>query len=100
MFHVRWTNSAPERWVFESDWAIDDTQMEKNAAEWDAGEMGCGELILELKLRLTPLPPGAIFTLIARDPGVPEDLPAWCRMTGHSLLRSAPPEFLIKRKPS
>lgn len=67
--------------------------------EWDAGGMGCGELILELKLRLTPLPPGAVFKLIASDPGVPEDLPAWCRMTGHRLLRSAPPEYLIERKP-
>ena len=60
--------------------------------------MGCGELILELRMRLTQLPPGAAFTLIARDPGVPEDLPAWCRMTGHRLIRAAPPEFLIERK--
>ena len=68
--------------------------------EWDAGPMGCGELILELKLRLTPLPSGAHFKLIATDPGVPEDLPAWCRMTGHRLVQSAPPEFLIERRPS
>lgn len=67
--------------------------------EWDAGATGCGELILELKLRLTPLPSGAVFKLIASDPGVPEDLPAWCRMTGHRLLRSSPPEYLIERKP-
>jgi tRNA 2-thiouridine synthesizing protein A len=61
--------------------------------------MSCGELILELKLRLARLPPGANFTLIARDPGVPEDLPAWCRMTGHRLLEAAPPRFVIERKP-
>ena len=71
---------------------------EQIADEWDAGEMGCGELILELKLRLTPLPPGSLFKLIARDPGVPEDLPAWSRMTGHRLVQASPPEYLIERK--
>jgi tRNA 2-thiouridine synthesizing protein A len=67
-------------------------------SEWDAGMMGCGELILELRLRLDRLPPGASLTLIARDPGVPEDLPAWCRMTGHHLREAAPPHFVIERK--
>jgi len=60
--------------------------------------MGCGELVLELKLRLDRMQPGAALRLIAHDPGVPEDLPAWCRMTGHKLLRAAPPEFLIERR--
>jgi tRNA 2-thiouridine synthesizing protein A len=68
--------------------------------EFDAGTMGCGELILELRLRLARLPSGAKFRLVATDPGVPEDLPAWCRMTGHRLLNAAPPHFLIERKHS
>lgn len=68
------------------------------SSEWDAGAMGCGELILELRLRLSALPPGSTFKLIARDPGVPEDLPAWCRMTGHRLVEATPPEYLIERK--
>jgi tRNA 2-thiouridine synthesizing protein A len=67
-------------------------------SEWDAGMMGCGELILELRSRLGCLPPGTLFTLIAHDPGVPEDLPAWCRMTGHHLREAAPPRFVIQRK--
>lgn len=70
----------------------------QSQSEWDAGMMGCGELILELRQRLNRLPPGAALTLIARDPGVPEDLPAWCRMTGHRLVRAAPPEFTIERR--
>jgi tRNA 2-thiouridine synthesizing protein A len=72
--------------------------MSESTFEWNAGEMGCGELILELKLRLAPLPPGTQFKLIARDPGVPEDLPAWCGMTGHRLLSASPPEFVIERR--
>jgi tRNA 2-thiouridine synthesizing protein A len=71
---------------------------DQSHSKWDAGMMGCGELILELKLRLGRLPPGAKIMLIARDLGVPEDLPAWCRMTGHHLLRAEPPEFVIERR--
>jgi tRNA 2-thiouridine synthesizing protein A len=70
----------------------------QSQSEWDAGMMGCGELILELRMRLNRLPAGATLTLIARDSGVPEDLPAWCRMTGHRLVRAVPPEFIIERK--
>jgi tRNA 2-thiouridine synthesizing protein A len=66
--------------------------------EWDAGDLGCGELVLELRLRLQALSPGDIFKLCARDPGAPEDLPAWCRLTGHQLVRAEPPAYWIKRK--
>lgn len=56
-------------------------------AEWDAGEMGCGELVLDLRNRLHAMP-GKVLKLTARDPGAPEDIPAYCRMTGHLLLRA------------
>jgi tRNA 2-thiouridine synthesizing protein A len=71
---------------------------DQSNSQWDAGMMGCGELVLELRQRLGRLPPGALFTLIANDPGVPEDLPAWCRMTGHQLREAAPPRYVIQRK--
>jgi len=69
-------------------------------AEWDAGDMGCGELVLELRSRLDTLKPGQIMKLIARDPGAPTDVPAWCRMTGHPLIGGQPPVYLIQRKES
>ena len=69
-------------------------------SEWDAGGIGCGELILELRQRLGRIPAGAVLKLTASDPGVPEDLPSWCRMTGHRLIEAAPPTFLIERKSS
>ncbi|HWB13742.1 MAG TPA: sulfurtransferase TusA family protein [Pirellulales bacterium] len=71
---------------------------DQSESNWDAGLMGCGELVLELRNRLNRLAPGAAFRLIAHDPGVPEDLPAWCRMTGHRLIRAEPPEFVIERR--
>jgi len=67
---------------------------------WDAGDLGCGELVLELKMRLDRMPPGRVIKLIALDPGAPADVPAWCRMTGHRLLHDEHPEYLIERKPS
>ena len=68
------------------------------SATWDAGDMGCGDLVLELRMRLQNLPPGEVLQLRAQDPGAPEDLPAWCRLTGHTLLRAAAPYYWIKRK--
>jgi tRNA 2-thiouridine synthesizing protein A len=41
--------------------------------------------VLELRRRVRAAP-GLVFKLIARDPGAPADLPAWCGMTGHQLL--------------
>ena len=67
-------------------------------AEWNAGDLGCGELVLELRGRLQALGPGRVLRLIARDPGAPADIPAWCRMTGHVLVSEQPPVYLIRRK--
>jgi tRNA 2-thiouridine synthesizing protein A len=66
--------------------------------EWDAGDIGCGQLVLELSRRLRVLEAGQVLRLIARDPGAPEDLPAWCRLTGHTLLKSGHPEYWIQKK--
>ena len=68
------------------------------AAQWDAGELGCGELVLELRFRLSTLRPGDLFRLIALDPGASADIPAWCRMTGHTLVGIEHPVYLIQRK--
>lgn len=66
--------------------------------EWDAGDLGCGDLVLELRARMEPLAPGRILKLTARDPGAPADIPAWCRMTGHALVSEQHPIYLIRRK--
>lgn len=59
-------------------------------AVWDAGDLGCGDLILELRLRMRRLDSGQVLRLTARDPGAPADIPAWCRMTGNPLLQTDP----------
>jgi tRNA 2-thiouridine synthesizing protein A len=53
--------------------------------EWNAGALSCGDLVLELRQRVRAAP-GQVIKVIALDPAAPADLPAWCRMTGHTLL--------------
>ncbi len=61
--------------------------------------MGCGELVILLRFKLKDMP-GKVLRLIARDPGAPADIPAYCRMTGHTLLREdlASHSFWIQAK--
>ena len=66
--------------------------------EWDAGDLGCGELVLELRMRMGAMRGGQLLRLISRDPGAPQDMPAWCRMTGHTLVSQQHPVYLVKRK--
>ena len=67
-------------------------------AEWDAGDMACGDLVLELRQRMRTLGPGRVLRVTAYDPGAPQDLPAWCGMTGHPLLVARHPEYFIERR--
>jgi tRNA 2-thiouridine synthesizing protein A len=57
--------------------------------EWNAGELSCGDLVLELRQRMRGAP-GKVIKVIALDAGAPSDLPAWCRMTGNPLLAHDP----------
>jgi tRNA 2-thiouridine synthesizing protein A len=67
--------------------------------DWDAGDLACGELVLELRMRMRQLASGQVLRLTARDSGAPADIPAWCRMTGHTLLHTDPAAqtYLIQR---
>ena len=69
-----------------------------DVAEYDAGQTGCGQLLMNLRITLKDMPPGAVLKVKAYDSGVREDLPAWCRLTGHRLLEAAHPNYLIERR--
>ena len=68
------------------------------AAEWDAGDLGCGELVIELRARMAALAPGQVLRLVALDLGASADVPAWCRLTDHELVLARHPVYLIRRK--
>jgi tRNA 2-thiouridine synthesizing protein A len=65
---------------------------------FDAGDMGCGDLVLELRFRLKAMRPGSVLDILAKDPGAPQDLPAWCGLTGHHLMSADHPRYRIRRK--
>jgi tRNA 2-thiouridine synthesizing protein A len=54
--------------------------------DWDAGDLGCGELVIELRFKLKAMRPGEVIRVHATDTGAVHDLPAWCRMTRDTLL--------------
>jgi tRNA 2-thiouridine synthesizing protein A len=60
--------------------------------------MGCGRLVFQLSRRVSEMSPGETLEVVARDPGARTDLPAWCRMTGHTLVSSDHPTYVIQRK--
>ena len=61
--------------------------------------MGCGEVIILLRMRMQKLEEGEVLKLTAYDPGAPVDLPAWCRMTGRRMVRADHPFYWIEEKP-
>jgi tRNA 2-thiouridine synthesizing protein A len=67
--------------------------------EWNAGDLACGDLVLELRRRVRAAP-GQVVRVIALDPGAPADIPAWCAMTGHALVAHDAPAhaFFIRAK--
>lgn len=63
--------------------------------QWDAGDLGCGELVIELRFRLKAMPPGQVIRVHATDTGAVQDLPAWCRMTRDTLVHHDPDSKLF-----
>ena len=66
----------------------------------DVGETLCGDLALMLRVELRKLEAGQIVKVIARDPAAPQDLPAWCELTGNPMLHAEHPAYWIQRKES
>ncbi len=66
---------------------------------WDLGDDGCGELALALRRKVGELPPGTVLVVRATDPGAEHDIPAWCRLAGHTLIDASPPTYRLQTKP-
>jgi TusA-related sulfurtransferase len=64
---------------------------------YDAGSKGCAEGPLDEIARLMRgLGAGQSLEIHATDPGVAKDLPAWCRLSGHSLEKQVEDHYLIR----
>jgi len=64
---------------------------------WNAGDSGCGALIMGLRYQIGQVENGQLLHVIAWSAGAPADLPAWCRMTGHSLVEADHPDYVIRK---
>jgi TusA-related sulfurtransferase len=59
----------------------------------DGGDLDCGSgLLLIIREAMAPLPPGGLLEVRSREISVKEDLPAWCRLVGHTLVAMQPGE--------
>ncbi|MFZ5801413.1 MAG: sulfurtransferase TusA family protein [Candidatus Omnitrophota bacterium] len=63
--------------------------MKKVASSIDAVGLFCPLPVVKLKLELEKIELNGILELLADDPGVLDDLPAWCKETGNRLLSIA-----------
>ncbi len=54
----------------------------------DARGLLCPLPVIRLQDAAKHLPPGTKVELIGTDPGILQDVPAWCRINGHSILKS------------
>ena len=52
----------------------------------DLAELGCGDLAIALMKAMGTIASGETIEITARDRGAVNDIPAWCRMTGHQLI--------------
>ena len=65
----------------------------------DGGDLDCGSgLLLIIRNAMAPLPGGGVLEVKSREISVKEDLPAWCRMVGHTLLLAAGESYYIRKK--
>lgn len=53
----------------------------------DARGLLCPMPVIRLQNFIQDLPTGSEVELLATDPGVNYDVPAWCRVHGHEVLR-------------
>lgn len=71
------------------------------AATLDTVGLRCPLPILKARKALQGLAPGAVLEVLASDPGAADDFVAFCRTTGHRLVRqsaaSGVHRFLIQK---
>jgi tRNA 2-thiouridine synthesizing protein A len=68
-------------------------------AFFDAGSHSCCDGPLDkIAATLRKMDSGQTLGVRATDPSVAVDLPAWCRMVGHTLVEQRDDRYVIRRK--
>jgi len=58
----------------------------KADATLDCYGLLCPVPIIQTAKKMKELAAGQVLEIVATDPGIQEDMPAWCRTTGHEFL--------------
>lgn len=56
--------------------------------ELDARRLLCPMPVIRTQNRVEELAPGDTLEVTCTDPGVVNDIPAWCRINGHKVLQT------------
>ncbi|MCW8827881.1 MAG: sulfurtransferase TusA family protein [Gammaproteobacteria bacterium] len=56
--------------------------------ELDARRLFCPMPVIRTQDRVAQLQPGDLLEVVASDPGVINDIPAWCRINGHRVVET------------
>ena len=68
-------------------------------AFYDAGARGCADGPLdEIATVMGSLASGQMLEVRATDPSVARDLPSWCRLVGHELVKQEQDRYLIRHQ--
>ena len=55
----------------------------------DAGNMLCPMPVIKTQNKINELANGDVLKVTCTDPGALSDIPAWCRINGHSVVNTA-----------
>ncbi len=59
----------------------------------DARRLLCPLPVIRTQDKVKLLRPGDVLQVICTDPGVMQDIPAWCRINGHKVLETRVDEY-------
>ncbi|GAW85143.1 tRNA 2-thiouridine synthesizing protein A [Bathymodiolus platifrons methanotrophic gill symbiont] len=61
--------------------------------ELDAKRLLCPLPVIRTQDKIKQLQQGDVLTVTCTDPGVLQDIPAWCRINGHKVLETKSDEY-------
>ena len=67
--------------------------MNDSLVELDARRLLCPLPVIKLQNCVSQLPVGARVEITCTDPGALNDIPAWCRINGHSIISTREQDY-------
>ena len=62
----------------------------------NAKRLLCPMPVIKTQNKIKEMSPGEQIWVLATDPGVKQDIPAWCRINGHTVLKIVEQNGLIE----